>query len=147
LEPHRGISWKELMIGWTFRTSARTITETDLTNFVSAAGFSEPLFLDARHGRPDGPPSRPVPAMLTLSYAEGLILQSRVLHGTGVALLTLEFDVKAPLFAGDTIAVGVEITDVKPTSDGKRALVTTINSVINQHDRLVMDYRPVRLQL
>ena len=82
-EPNRGIPWRQLEPGWTYRTSARTITETDLVQFAGAAGFFEPLFLDARHGKPDGTPGRVVPAMLTLSYAEGLVLQTRVLLGTG----------------------------------------------------------------
>jgi acyl dehydratase len=145
-EPHRGISWRDLAVGWTFRTSARTITEADLVGFVNAAGLAEPLFLDARHGKPDGSPGRVLPAVLTLSYAEGLVLQSRVLHGTGVALLKIEIDVRAPLCVGDTITVAVKIADIAPTSDGLRARVATINSVIDQDNRVVMEYRPLRLQ-
>jgi 3-hydroxybutyryl-CoA dehydratase len=142
VEPHRGIPWRDLTVGWAFRTSARTITEADLTGFVNAAGFAEPLFLDAR----PTPAARPVPAVLTLGYAEGLVMQSRVFHGTGVALLKFEMDVKAPLRAGDTITVAVEINEISPTSDGERALVSTINSVIDQDERLIMEYRPLRLQ-
>jgi acyl dehydratase len=146
-EPNRGIPWRELELGRAYRTSARTITETDLVQFVGLAGFLEALFLDARHGKPDGSPGRAVPAMLTLSYAEGLVLQSRVLHGTGVALLKLgDVEVRAPVCVGDTLTVIVEVAAVKPTSDGVRALVTTRNTVIEQNDRVVLEYAPTRLQ-
>lgn len=144
-EPHRGIPWRELTPGWAFRTSARTITETDLANFVTTSGFVEPLFLDVRHGQVEGSPGRLVPAVLTLGLAEGLVVQSRVFHGTAVALFSIAMDIQAPLRTGGTIAVAVEIADVSPTSDGARAKVTTVNTVIDQDNRTVMEYRPVRL--
>ena len=69
------------LVARAFRTSARTITETDLANFVCASGFVEPLFLDARHGQVEGSSGRFVPAVLTLGLAEGLVVRSRVFHG------------------------------------------------------------------
>ena len=146
-EHHVGVSWRELAPGWAFRTSARTITETDLATFVTAAGFVEPLFLDVRHRQVDGSLGRLVPAVLTLGLAEGLVVQSRVFHGTALALFSIALDIRAPLRTGDTIAVAVEVAEVSPTSDGKRAKVTTINTVIDQDDRIVMEYRPVRLMV
>jgi acyl dehydratase len=110
------------------------------------AGYFEPLFLDATHGRPDGSPGRVVPALLTLSYADGLVLQTRTLHGTGIALLGIDVSVKAAVSVGDTIRVRVRIDDVKPTSDDVRAIVTSTNTVLNQRDEAVLVYRPARMQ-
>ncbi len=146
-EPHLGIPWKELAVGHTYRTASRTITEADLVQFVGSAGFSESLFLDARIGKPDGSPGRLVPAMQTLSYAEGLVLQTRIIHGTAVALLGLDaVRAKAPVCVGDTITVIVEVTAVKPTSDGVRAVVTTHNTVVDQSERTVLEYDVARMQ-
>ena len=97
--------------GWAFRTSARTMTETDPATFVSASGFVEPLFLDARHGQVEGSSGRLVPAALTLGLAEGLVVQSRAFHGTALALFSIALDIRAPLRTGDTIAVAVEVAD------------------------------------
>lgn len=144
-EHHRGISWRELTPGWAFRTSARTITETDLANFVCASGFVEPLFLDARHGQVEGSSGRFVPAVLTLGLAEGLVVRSRAFHGTAPALFSVALEIRAPLRTGDTIAVAVEVVEVSPTSDGVRAKVATIDTVIDQDNRIVVEYRPVRL--
>lgn len=144
-EVNIGVPWRQLEVGEAFRTSSRTITEADVVQFVAYAGFSEPLFLDARHGRPDGSPGRVVPALLTLAYADGLVLQSRLLHGTGIAMLDIETKVLAPVAIGDTINVTVQVDEVRPTSDGVRAVVRTTNSVVNQHDDVVMTYRPTRL--
>ena len=86
-----------------------------------------------------------VPAVLTLGLAEGLVVQSRVFHGTTLALFSIALEIRAPLRTGDTIAVAVEVAEVCPTSDGVRAKVATINTVIDQDNCIVVEYRPVRL--
>jgi acyl dehydratase len=145
-EPNHGVAWKDLEVGHRFRTSFRTITEVDLVQFVTATGFFEPLFLDARHGRPDGSPGRAVPGLLTLSFAEGLVMQTRVLHGTGVAALRYQVSVTGPVVVGDTIAVAIGVEEISATSDGVRARVETLNRVFNQRGEVVVEYRIMRLQ-
>jgi acyl dehydratase len=145
-EPHPGVPWRELSVGASYRTGARTITEADLVQFVAYGGYTEPLFLDARRGRPDGSPGRAVPAMLTLSYADGLVLQTRMLHRTGIALLDVNMEVKAAVGVGDTIEVEVTIDAIRPTSDDLRAVISSTNVVTNQEGATVLVYRPTRLQ-
>ena len=58
------------------------MTETDLVSFVSVTGMLEPVFVDATHEGAMGP--RPVPAALTWSLIEGILLRT-MLHGTGLA--------------------------------------------------------------
>ena len=36
-----GFRWNELEVGQTFKTFGRTITETDIVNFISCAGMLE----------------------------------------------------------------------------------------------------------
>lgn len=45
----QGLTWESMTPGSSFRTAARTITESDLMAFVHVAGFNEPLFYDASH--------------------------------------------------------------------------------------------------
>src|SRR5207247_3217686 len=106
-----GKTWEEMEVGGMFRTASRTITETDLVNFVTLAGFNEPLFWDAAHAAEGGYTGRLVPGALTYALAEGLVIQSHVLHGTGLAFMHMELDVRAPVFVGDTITVVVETTE------------------------------------
>jgi acyl dehydratase len=49
-----GQTFEEMTVGSSFRTSSRTITETDMVLFRQLAGFTEPLFLDARHASESG---------------------------------------------------------------------------------------------
>ncbi len=141
----RGMTWEQMIVGWKFLTGARTITETDLVNFIAACGFTEPLFWDARHGAEVNYTGRLVPGALTYSYAEGLVLQSNTIHGTALGFLHMEFDIRAPVFVGDTIDVLVEVTESRQSSKPGRGVVTTRNTVRNQRGETVAVFTPARL--
>lgn len=141
----QGRTWEEMPVGFRFSTAARTITEPDLVAFVTLVGITEPLFLDERFGPDHGYQGKLVPGMLTFSYAEGLVIQTGCIHGTGLAFLETDLQIAAPVHVGDTISVVVEVTGQRPTSSGGRGVITTANTVHNQHGDVVMTYHPVRL--
>ncbi len=139
-----GQTWEEMAVGNAFRTSRRTITESDLVSFIAITGFNEPLFYDADHAREGSYTGRLVPGMLVASFAEGLVLQTGALHGTGLAFMHTELDIKRPVYVGDTIEVVVRVTASRASSGG-RGVVTTENTVLNQKGEPVVVYQPVRL--
>jgi acyl dehydratase len=142
----RGQTWEEMEINKPGRTASRTITETDLVNFITLFGFNEPLFWDASHAASAGFTGRLVPGALTYCIAEGLVLQTHLLHGTGMAFMHMELDVKRPVYVGDTIHAVVTTTEARPASSGpERGVVTATVSVRNQRDEEVLVYHPVRL--
>ncbi len=140
-----GSTYEDMVVGNRFRTAHRTITETDLVNFITLFGFNEPLFWDARHAASAGYEGRLCPGALTYCTAEGLVLQTHVLHGTGLAFMGMQLEVKKPVVVGDTIYAVVEVTECRPASKGSRGVVTTRVSVYNQRDEEVLVYEPVRL--
>jgi 3-hydroxybutyryl-CoA dehydratase len=139
----QGFVWQQLSIGQRFRTFRRTITETDLVNFISVTGMLEAIFIDAEF---DGGaiPGRPIPAALTYSIIEGFILQTMI-QGTGLAMLELEQKILAPVKVGDSISATVEVTGIKPTSKSGRAVVDSRIDVFNQRSEKVMTYMAKRL--
>ena len=141
----RGQTFEDMVVGTVFRTASRTITETDLVNFVTWGGFTEPLFWDAEHASGGGYTGRLVPGALVYCLGEGLVLQTNVLHGTGLAFMSMELSVKGPSYVGDTLHVIVEVTDSRKASSGERGVVTTRNTVRNQRGEDVLVYAPVRL--
>jgi acyl dehydratase len=141
----QGQTWEQMSAGSSFRTAARTITETDLVTFVTWAGFSEPLFLDASHAAGGGYTGRLVPGALVYCLGEGLVLQTNVLNGTGLAFMSMDLTVKRPTYVGDTIHAVVEVTGARAASSGNRGVVTTRNSVRNQRGEDVLVYTPARL--
>ncbi len=141
-----GRTWEEQPVGFAFRTIRRTLTEADLVNFVSVCGFSESLFLDATAAVSEaGYAGRIAPGAMVFSFAEGLVLGSGVIAGTGMAYLGGAVDVLGPTFVGDTIEVHVTVTACRPTSKGGRGIVTTRNDVVNQRDEIVLRYCPSRM--
>ena len=141
----QGQTWEEMTVGSVFRTAARTITETDLITFVTWSGFNEALFLDASHAAAGGYTGRLVPGALVYCLGEGLVIQTNVINGTGLAFMSMDLSIKRPAYVGDTIHVVVEVTEARAASTGQRGVVTTQNSVRNQHGEDVLIYTPVRL--
>jgi 3-hydroxybutyryl-CoA dehydratase len=139
----QGFHWQDLEIGQQFRTYRRTITEADLVNFIGVTGMLEAIFIDAEPME-GGIAGRPVPAALTYSIIEGFILQTMI-QGTGLAMLELTQKIHGPVRVGDSIHAVVEVTGVRPTSKGGRAIVDSTITVHNQHDEAVMTYTARRM--
>ena len=98
-----GLYWNDLTVGQRFRTINRTVTETDLVNFINATGMVEVMFTDATFGDAHGAvKGRPVPGALCYTFIEGLLVQSTMQH-TGLAMLETTLKIKAPTFVNDTI--------------------------------------------
>jgi acyl dehydratase len=141
-----GRCWEDMPVGYQFKTVGRTVTETDLINFIGTTGMQEVLFSDAIYAAKHAPAGgRLVPAALLLGMAEGLVVQA-TLQGTGLAFLSMALEVKKPSFVNDTIHVEVEVTESRPTSkDPDRGLVRTENRIVNQKNEVVIVYTPLRL--
>lgn len=139
----RGFYWQDLAVGQRFQTFRRTITETDIINFISATGMLETIFIDTTFegGAIKG---RPVPGALSYGLIEGILMQTMV-QGTGLALLEVHKKMIAPVVAGDTIWAEVEVTGVRPTSRLNRAVVASAIDVKNQHGATVMTYTATRM--
>ncbi len=140
-----GRTWQEMPVGLAFRTPGRTMTEADLISFLGLSLYTEPLFLDAGHAAEGGYTGRLLPGGLTFIVAEGLVLQTNVLHGTGLAFMHSDLEIRKPVYVGDTIHVAVEVTESRASSRPGRGVVTTRNLVRNQRGEAVMEYNPVRL--
>jgi acyl dehydratase len=140
-----GQTWEDMRVGSAFRTSSRTITETDLVTFITWAGFTEPLFWDASHASGGGYTGRLVPGALVYCLGEGLVLQTNVLHGTGLAFMSMELSVALPTYVGDTLHVVVEVLESRKASRGERGVVTTRNTIRNQRAEDVVTFTAVRL--
>ena len=139
----QGVYWQDIAEGQRFKTFRRTITETDLVNFISVTGMLETIFIDTtfEHGAMKG---RPVPGALTYGLIEGFIMQGMI-QGTGLALLEVHQKMLAPVMVGDTIWAEIEITSIRPTSKHNRAVVASRIDVKNQDGKDVMTYTATRM--
>ena len=138
-----GLFWNDLAVGDRFRTVGRTITETDLVNFINLSWLTEELFTNMEDREGMAIAGRVVPGALVYACAEGLLLP--MMQGTGLAFLNATLDIKGPTFVGDTIHVECEVMEARATSKGNRGLVRTQNEVVNQKGEIVLAYNPLRM--
>jgi acyl dehydratase len=142
----QGLTFEQHEVGTTFRTLGRTVSETDIVTFVNLCGFNEPLFMDMEYLlRESVFKRRAAPGALTWALSEGLIMQSGVLHGTGMAFLGGEVRVVAPVLEGDTLTVEVEVADKRETRKPDRGIVSYRHRVLNQRGELVLEAKVQRM--
>lgn len=128
----------------------RTITETDIVNFVNLVGLHEPPFIDmewVKNALPDSHSRRFAPAPFLISLGMGLVSTSLVdvlaaitkkeslgaFHG----MVGVEARVKNPAYPGDTLKVDLEAVVDRKTSRGQ-ILVDLRHVLINQRDEVVV---------
>ena len=136
----QGLTFEEHAVGATYQTLARTVSEADICAFVNLCGFTEPLFYDMEYvARESVFKGRPAPGALTFALSEGLIIQTGLIHGTGMAYLGGEIRIVGPVLAGDTLRVSVTVADKRETKRTDRGIVTYRHQVTNQRGEVVLD--------
>jgi acyl dehydratase len=136
----QGVLFDDYTIGATYTTLARTVSETDIVNFVNLGGFTEPLFMDMEYVAKESVfGRRAAPGVMTFALSEGLCMQTGLIHGTGMAWLGGEVKVIAPVLQGDTIHVEIEIVGKRETKKPDRGIVTYKHRVLNQRGETVME--------
>jgi len=142
----QGLSFDDHEVGATYRTLGRTVSETDIVTFVNLGGFIEPLFMDMEYVAKESVfAGRAAPGVMTFALSEGLVIQTGLIHGTAMAWLGGEVKVVAPVLAGDTIRVEIEVVDKRETKKPDRGIVTYQHRVLNQRGETVMELRLQRM--
>src|SRR6266704_1532869 len=84
----QGVLFDDYTIGATYKTLGRTVSETDIVNFVNLGGLTEPLFMDMEYVAKESVfGRRAAPGVMTFALSEGLCMQTGLIHGTGMAWL------------------------------------------------------------
>ncbi|SFC27592.1 MaoC family dehydratase [Tropicimonas isoalkanivorans] len=141
-----GQFYEDLPVGKSFRTIGRTITQTDIINFVTTTGMTEVLFVNREfQSKESDIKGEVVPGALVFTFMEGLLTQSTMQH-TGFAFLEMDLKVMGPTVGGDTLFCEVEVIESRRSkSRPTRGLVRTRNKVFNQKGEQVMEYTPLRM--
>jgi acyl dehydratase len=143
----KGMTFEAFHAGNRFVTGRRTVTEHDVMQFVGLVGLTEPLFLDLEYIRNESLyGERIAPGSLTFGIAEGLTVQTGMIHGTGLAFLGLDrMRLMGPVKVGDTIQVEIEVLETKEVPARRAGIVRYRHWVKNQRGETVMEYDVNRL--
>jgi len=133
-----------------FTSHRRTITETDIVNFVNLVGLHEAPFIDMEWVKDKLPPThnkRFAPAPFLISLGMGLVATSVMeiveainkkenlgpFHG----MVGLEAAVKKPAYPGDTLNVELEAVVDRKTKNGQ-TLVDLKHVLKNQKNKIIV---------
>ncbi len=137
---------------YSFVSHRRTITETDLVNFVNLTGLHTAPFIDMEWVATNMPPGhnkRFAPAPFLISLSSGLV-STRLFEIVDIVTkdenlgpfhggIGIEAIIKKPAFVQDTLRVEFEAVVDRKTKDG-RTLVDFKHTLKNQLDKTVMIY-------
>ncbi|HEV8341442.1 MAG TPA: MaoC/PaaZ C-terminal domain-containing protein [Candidatus Binatia bacterium] len=143
----KGITFEGFHPGDRFVTERRTVTEHDIMQFVGLVGLFEPLFIDEEYIRKESIfGERIAPGSLTFGMAEGLTVQTGIIHGTGLAFVGIDqMRLFGPVKVGDTIQVEIEVLETKEVKSRGGGIVRYRQWVKNQRAETVMEYDVSRL--
>lgn len=132
-----GLLYEELEDGRRFETPGRTITEADIVGFANLSGDFNPLHVDEVFAAASEFGGRIAHGPMAIGMAFGLASRLDLLDGTVMALLSVQWDFKAPVRAGDTLRAVIEVAERRPTQKPDRGVVGLAFRVVNQHGTIV----------
>jgi acyl dehydratase len=128
----------DVAVGQQWESPGRTVTEADIVNFAGVSGDFNPIHTD-HHFASGTPFRRPIAhGLLVLSVGSGL-LQSCPPMRTVAFLEIREWQLKAPVFPGDTVRVRSTVSAKEPRGRGKRGVVVWKRQIVNQDDKVVQE--------
>lgn len=116
-----GLFYEDFEVGARFRTTGRTVTETDIVQFLNLSRNLEPQFSNREFYEKEWVFKRlATPGALTFTFMTGLFTHLGLLSGTGNGFLGLdEMRMPAPLFCGDTLFIDVTVLDKRISRKGQ----------------------------
>lgn len=131
--------FEDYTVGDKFVSPARTITESDIVGFACLTGDFYPLHINEEYAKTTPFGTRIAHGPLVFSIAVGLVFQSAAYTDSVIAFLGANnLKALAPVRAGDTVRVEVEVTDTRETKKADRGVVTLNYAIMNQRDEQVM---------
>ncbi len=132
---------EDLTEGDTFKTTGRTLTESDILNFAGLSGDFNPLHTDATYAATTSYGERIAHGLLGLSLVSGLATRLHSLQDTLQALTRINWRFRAPLKIGDTLRARLTVRRVRAIPDQDAGAVVFQVSVVNQRTETVQDGR------
>lgn len=145
-----GLRFDDLVVGRSWRSPSRTVTEADVGAFAGLTGDHFPLHTNEEYARTTPFGTRIAHGLLGLSFAHGLMwARTGELDDSIVAFLGIsDWSFDRPIHFGDTIDVGYEVVEQRPSgSASNRGIVTFAVEVCNQRGETVQHGRKTVLVL
>ncbi|WP_158747868.1 MaoC/PaaZ C-terminal domain-containing protein [Acidisphaera sp. L21] len=127
-----GRYFEQFAVDATFRTPGRTITEADIGTFAGLTGDYNPVHTDAEFAATTEFGTRIAHGPFGIGLAFGLASRLDLIDGTVIALLSVQWEFKAPVRAGDTLHAEIAVTEARPSKKDDRGVVGLRFAMMNQ---------------
>ncbi len=132
-----GMYFEQFLVGMTFESRGRTLTEADIYTFAGLTGDYNPLHTDAEYAASTRWGGRIVHGVCGLAIATGLFSRLGVLEGTTEAFLSVDTHFHEVMRIGDTIRTTTRVTRKREMPGQNSGLVCFEALLYNQHGKLV----------
>ena len=131
------VYFEDYEIGRKTTTASRTVTAADIDNFATLSGDFNALHTDAELAKRNGYQDRIAHGLLIQSIATGLASQAGFIGKTVVGFRELSCKFVAPVYAGDTVRVTIEVVEKKLIRRLNVGNLSVKFRVLNQQDILI----------
>jgi 3-hydroxybutyryl-CoA dehydratase len=131
--------FEDFIVGETFTTPGRTITDADITDFAGVSGDFHSLHTDEEFAKRNIFHKRVAHGVLTLAITEGLWMRLGIFEESLVAFYGIDkLRFTKPVFIGDTIRATLIVGEMREKEE--LGLVTIKNEVTNQNGEIVLKF-------
>ncbi len=130
--------FEDIRVGMRIETGGINVTESHIVAFAGLSGDFFGLHMDDEFARELGFPRRVAHGLLCLALVDGLKNRAEE-QFAAVASLNWNWNFRGPVYAGDRLSAAIEVTQMRPTADGGRGLVSLRLEVRNQDGAIVQD--------
>jgi acyl dehydratase len=134
-----GLYYDEIEVGRSWTTQRRTVTETDLINFVGFSWDTHPMHTDLQFAKSTQFGERLMHGPGVFAMASGLEIGLGFKRGTSLVMLGMTWNLKLPVLIGDTIYVKETVASKRETKKPDRGIITFDLQVLNQRDEVCHD--------
>lgn len=134
------VSFHDLALGAQYTSTARTLTQADLSLSCMLTGDWHPIHADADYCREQGIPGPMFHGPYGILLAMGMSTRLPEFVEPVIGALGLrEWRYRRPLLAGDTVRVRTTINARRLVSDGGRAIVERHFELLDSQSRIIQD--------
>jgi len=134
---------EDFVVGQSFVSSGRTVTEADLTFFNMLSGDWNPIHADAVFAAGTRFGERIVAGAFGIALLTGFMHQMGIFDGSAVAMLSLDdWRFRLPITVGSTLRLHLTITEVQEVQQGKSGRTGRLGrhlQLLDGKDRVIQD--------
>lgn len=131
------LMYEDFNAGQVFHSGGRTITEHDVMTFAGLSGDFNPLHTDKLYARESPYQKRIAHGLLITAVVSGLAARLGIAEGAALALTSVRWKFKKPVFIDDTVYASYTVLKKKKTGRDENGFVKFGVEVQNQDEAVI----------